>query len=211
VIQLKRKPDGPSGSRGFKLPTLPALIAFLAFAGALTGGAAPKKTTVTTKPTPPAAQAVPAAPVPGAREMKQLSFLSGKWEGKLESYAMTLDISINGQFETPANLMKFKIHAVPATGIKLGIEGDYNSVVSYSTRHGSLRAVLTDVNGRGVEMLGEKVEDQPEWLFNSTGDGAPFPFKVRLRPVTSDQVVVNYASGGRLALKYEVTFNRVPS
>lgn len=143
--------------------------------------------------------------------MKQLSFLSGNWEGKLESYAMHLDISINGQYESPANLMKFKIHATPAMGLKLGIEGDYNSTVSYSARHKAIRAVLTDVNGRGVEMIGEKVQDQPEWLFNSTDDGAPFPFKVRLRPITSDTVVVNYTSGGRLPLKYEVTFNRVAS
>lgn len=209
MTQLKHKPDTGPGRTRRSFRTLPALVAVLAFASAVTVGAA------TTKKTPAATkEAAPPVPAPlpaGAREMKQLSFLSGKWEGKLESYAMQLDISINGEFETPANLMKFKIHAVPATGIRLGIEGDYNSVVSYSTRHGSLRAVLTDVNGRGVEMLGEKVEDQPEWLFNSTGDGAPFPFKVRLRPVTSDQVIVNYASGGRLALKYEVTFNRVPS
>jgi hypothetical protein len=143
--------------------------------------------------------------------MKQLSFLSGNWEGKLESYAVRLDISINGAYETPANLMRFRIHAAPAMGVKMGIEGDYTSVVSYSTRHQALRAVLTDVNGRGVEMLGEKVQGQPEWLFNSTDDGAPFPFKVRLRPVTSDTVVVNYSSGGRLPLKYEVTFNRVAS
>lgn len=209
MTQLKHKPDAGAGRKRQPFRTLPALLAALALAGAVTGGAAAtKKTPAATKEAAPA----PPAPLPpGSREMKQLSFLSGKWEGKLESYAMKLDISINGEFETPANLMKFKIHAVPATGIKLGIEGDYNSVVSYSTRHRSLRAVLTDVNGRGVEMLGEKVEDQPEWLFNSTGDGAPFPFKVRLRPVTSDQVVVNYSSGGRLALKYEVTFNRVQS
>jgi hypothetical protein len=209
VTQLKHRPDAGAGRKRPPFRTFPALVAALALAGVLTGGAtATKKTPAVSK------GAAPAAPVPvppGSREMKQLSFLSGKWEGKLESYAMQLDISIDGAFETPANLMKFRIHAVPATGIKLGIEGDYNSVVSYSTRHNSLRAVLTDVNGRGVEMLGEKVEDQPEWLFNSTGDGAPFPFKVRLRPVTSDQVVVNYSSGGRLALKYEVTFNRVPS
>jgi hypothetical protein len=208
VIQQKQKPDGGTVLKSRRLPVFAALlVCAAAFTGA---GTVSKKATSTTKATP-APSVVPAAPAPGTKEMKQLSFLSGKWEGTLDSYPMRLEISIDGEFETPRNLMKFAIHAVPATGIKIGIEGDYNSVVSYSSRHGSLRAVLTDVNGRGVEMLGEKVEDQPEWLFNSTGDGAPFPFKVRLRPVSSDQVIVNYASGGRLALKYEVTFNRVQS
>lgn len=170
--------------------------------------AAPKKTA---PPTAAAQPVTPPPPAPGSREMRQLSFLSGQWQGKLESMAVRLDISIDGEYETPANLMKFRIHAVPAMGVKLGIEGDYNSTVSYSSRHKALRAVLTDVNGRGVEMIGEKVQDQPEWLFNSTSDGSPFPFKVRVRPVTSDTVVVNYTSGGRMPLKYEVTFNRVPS
>jgi hypothetical protein len=167
---------------------------------------------ITAEPVKPVERAVPPpAQAPDQKAMKQLSFLSGNWEGKLESYAVRLDISINGQYEQPANLMKFRIHAAPTMGVKLGIEGDYNSTVSYSQRHKALRAILTDVNGRGVEMIGEKVPDQPEWLFNSTGDGAPFPFKVRVRPVTSDTVIVNYTSGGRVPLKYEVTFNRVAS
>jgi hypothetical protein len=205
-MQQKRKDKsaGPERRARNRFVFCGALILSTAVAYLGVTAAAPKK------PADPAS-VQPAPPAPGTREMKQLSFLSGQWEGKLESMAVRLDISIDGEYETPANLMKFRIHAVPAMGVKLGIEGDYNSTVSYSARHRALRAVLTDENGRGVEMIGEKVQDQPEWLFNSTGDGAPFPFKVRLRPVTSDTVVVNYSSGGRLPLKYVVTFNRVSS
>jgi hypothetical protein len=146
---------------------------------------------------------------PGAKAIDGLSFLTGKWKGELRSLPLMMDISIDGAVTKPGKTMSFDVHAKPSMGMTLPIDGDYRSTVSWSESHKSLRAVMTDASGRGVEMTGGKVADQEEWLFSSTEEGAPFPFKVRVRPVTKDQVIVGYSSGGRMPLKYEVTFNRV--
>lgn len=168
--------------------------------------------------TPPAAKSSPAsrpaaadttATGPGALAINELSFLNGQWYGELRSYPMQLDVSIDGQTPRPGQLMSFLVHVKPVPGFNLGIEGDYRATMTWSDRSRSLRSVLTDASGRGVELTGQKTPGASEWLFNSTSEGAPFPFKVRLRPVTKDQIVVEYTSGGRMPLKYEITFNRV--
>jgi hypothetical protein len=194
-----------------RLAAVLAVIGYLASLAAGTAAAAknPVKKPAAGKPTP----AAPAPPPPpeGRAEMSALSFLSGSWKGKLDSYPVKLDISIRGGPEDGGRVLSFDIQAVPKMGFKIGIEGDYRSQVSYSQRHHALRAVLTDTEGRGVEMLGEKIAGAEEWVFNSTEDGAPFPFRVRLKPLAPDQIVVGYSSGGRIPLRYEVTFNKVES
>lgn len=179
---------------------------------------APKPATTATSSTTPKAPATTAgttkAPVidmttPGAKAVDGLSFLSGKWKGELRSLPLMMDISIDGAVTKPGATMSFDVHAKPSMGMTLPIDGDYRSVVSWSESRKSLRAVMTDASGRGVEMTGGKLPEVDEWLFSSTEEGAPFPFKVRVKPVTKNQVVVAYSSGGRMPLKYEVTFNRV--
>lgn len=185
-------------------------------AGASTASTAPSKSTSSSKaaagkPAAPTTATKPAPPdtTAGARAINELSFLNGQWYGELRSYPMQLDVSIDGQTPHPGQQMTFLVHAKPAPGFSLGIEGDYRSTITWSERSRMLRSVLTDASGRGVELLGQKVAGAEEWLFNSTSEGAPFPFKVRLRPVGRDQIVVEYTSGGRMPLKYEITFNRV--
>ena len=138
--------------------------------------------------------------------MNDLAFLAGRWYGELRSYPMQMDVSIDGQATRPGQQMNFTIHAQPAPGFSLGIEGDYRSSIAWSERSKVLRALLTDAGGRGVELLGDRVAGATEWLFSSTAEGAPFPFKVRLKPVTRDQIVLDYSSGGRMPLKYAITF-----
>lgn len=160
---------------------------------------------------PSATPAVPATPPPGAEQMSQLAFLTGSWVGHLAAMPIFMDITINGKAEQVGGPIKFKIKATPPANaiMKVGLEGDYSAVAAYSTTQKAVRAVVTDVSGHGVEMLGEPDGKPTDWLFNSTAQGAPFPFKVRVRSVSPDQVVVNYSSGGRMPLTYEVTFNRV--
>jgi hypothetical protein len=151
------------------------------------------------------------APLPGAEQMSQLAFLTGAWVGHLQAMPVFMDITINGKAEQVGGPIKFKIKATPPANaiMKLGLEGDYSAVAAYSTTQKAVRAVVTDASGNGVEMIGEPDGKPTEWLFNSTAQGSPFPFKVRVRSLSPDQVVVNYSSGGRLPLTYEVTFNRV--
>lgn len=177
-----------------------------------TGPAA--RSTTRTKVARPAPGSRPAAADttvsgPGVQAINELSFLNGRWYGELRSYPMQLDVSIDGQTPRPGQLMSFLVHVKPVPGFSLGIEGDYRASIAWSDRSRSLRSVLTDASGRGVELTGQKTTGASEWLFNSTSEGAPFPFKVRLRPVTKDQIVVEYTSGGRMPLKYEINFNRV--
>lgn len=157
----------------------------------------------------PAAKPVP--PPPGFQEMSQLSFLAGNWVGQLKAMPIYLDISIKGAAEKLGGPLRFQIHAEPPKDgfMKMGLEGDYRAEASYSQTLKAVRAVLTDTGGRGVEMLGAKEATAEAWLFNSTAQGAPFPFKVRVKPIGTDQIVVAYSSGGRLPLKYEIVFNRV--
>ena len=156
---------------------------------------------------PASAPALPA----GFEQMSQLTFLTGAWIGHLQAMPIFMDISINGTAPEVGGPIKFKIKATPPANaiMKFGLEGDYNAVAAYSATQQAVRAVVTDVSGHGVEMLGSPEGKPTEWLFNSTAQGAPFPFKVRVRSVSTDQIVVNYSSGGRLPLTYEVTFNRV--
>lgn len=180
--------------------------------GVSSGGAATPAGKPTTKKPPTPAAARPTPPPPGFQEMSQLAFLAGHWTGQLKAMPIFLDISIRGgAADKVGGPLQFQIRAEPPKNsfMKMGLEGDYKAVASYSQTHKAVRAVLTDTGGRGVEMLGEKEPSADEWLFNSTAQGAPFPFKVRLRPVGSDQIVVAYSSGGRMPLKYEVVFNRV--
>jgi hypothetical protein len=212
----------------FKTNTLVAAALTLALAATLAASPAPTTGTAKAPPAKPAAgttatKPAPAttttsgttrAPVidmttPGAKAIDGLSFLTGKWKGELRSLPLMMDIAIDGAVTKPGKTMSFDVHAKPSMGMTLPIDGDYRSVVSWSETHKSLRAVMTDAAGRGVEMTGGKVPDLEEWLFSSTEEGAPFPFKVRVKPVTKDQVIVAYTSGGRMPLKYEVTFNRV--
>jgi len=176
---------------------------------------APGAASTAAKPSPaaqtPAAKPAPNPDDPAVKAISQMAFLSGKWEGKVDQFPFKMDIAIQGAMEDPGPGIVFQIHATPGSAAKMGIEGDYKSRVNYSEKHGMLRAIVVDLEGRGVEMVGNKVPDQPEWQFDSTPDGAPFPFKVRLIPKSTDQIVVNYTTGGRLPLKYEVTFNRVES
>lgn len=167
----------------------------------------PPATTPAAKPVP----AAPAAPAPGFEQMSQLAFLTGSWEGHLAAMPIFMDIAIHGTAEKPGGPIRFKIKATPPPNamLKVGLEGEYSAVAAYSTTQKAVRAVVTDVSGHGVEMLGEPEGKPTEWLFNSTAQGSPFPFKVRVRSVSPDQVVVNYQSGGRMPLSYEVTFNRV--
>lgn len=153
----------------------------------------------------------PVTPPPGFQEMSQLAFLTGNWAGQLKAMPIFLDISIKGAANKLGGPLQFQIHAEPPKGaiMKMGLEGDFNAVASYSPTYKAVRAVLTDPGGRGVEMVGEREAVGNEWLFNSTAQGAPFPFKVRVKPVGTDQIVVAYSSGGRMPLKYEVIFNRV--
>lgn len=173
-----------------------------------------KVSTPTAKaPTPTAKASTKPAPVdttgPGAKAIGGLSFLTGKWAGELRSIPLMMDISIDGKVVSPGKTLAFNVKATPSLGMTLPIEGDYRSVVSWSETHRTLRAVMTDASGRGVEMTGGKVADVEAWLFSSTEEGAPFPFKVRITPVNKNQVIVAYSSGGRMPLKYDVTFNRV--
>ena len=198
------------------------LAATLAASPAPTTGTAKTPAPTTAKAPAPKPATTPAAtsgtsttaPVvdmttPGAKAITGLSFLTGKWKGELRSLPIMMDISIDGAVTKPGKTMSFDVHATPSMGMTLPIDGDYRSTVSWSETHKSLRAVMTDAAGRGVEMTGGKLPDLEEWLFSSTEEGAPFPFKVRVKPITKDQVVVAYSSGGRMPLKYEVTFNRV--
>lgn len=159
----------------------------------------------------PGSPAAAATPLPGAEQMSQLAFLTGAWVGHLAAMPIFMDITINGKAEQVGGPIKFKIKATPPANaiMKVGLEGEYSAVAAYSTTQKAVRAVVTDVSGHGVEMLGEPDGKPTDWLFNSTAQGAPFPFKVRVRSVSPDQVVVNYSSGGRMPLTYEVTFNRV--
>lgn len=197
-----------------KHQTAVALFALLLGLGVMTPALATKSATTTTAAKPAAKPAATKpAPVdttgPGAKAIGGLSFLTGKWAGELRSIPLMLDISIDGKVVSPGKTLAFNVKAMPSMGMTLPIEGDYRSVVSWSESRRALRAVMTDASGRGVEMTGGKVADAESWLFSSTEEGAPFPFKVRVTPVTKNQVVVAYSSGGRMPLKYEVTFNRV--
>ncbi len=193
----------------------------IAFAQAKTATTAKKPATTkalpagTTGNNPAAVTPAPATPPPeettASKAIRQMAFLSGKWAGHVDAFPFQMDIAIQGAMADPGPGIVFKINATPTSSAKMGIEGDYKSSVNYSTKHAALRAVIVDAAGRGVEMLGNKVPNQPEWQFESTPDGSPFPFKVRLIPINTDQIVVNYTTGGRLPLKYEVTFNRVDS
>lgn len=191
--------------------TAAAVLALLFSLGFMPEAAATNTAPAAKPPSKPvAAKPAPADTLgPGALAIKGLSFLSGKWEGELRSIPLMMDIAIDGQVLRPGKTLAFNVTATPSMGMKLPIEGDYRSVVSWSESHRALRAVMTDASGRGVEMTGGKVADAEVWLFSSTAEGAPFPFKLRVTPVNKDQVVVAYSSGGRLPLKYEVTFNRV--
>jgi hypothetical protein len=147
---------------------------------------------------------------PGAAELAGFSFLAGRWKGELRSYPIEMDISIDGSSVTPGRPMRFDIHAHPAPGtMSLGVDGDYSSFITWSSSARALRAVVADKDGRGVELIGGKSPGANEWLFNSTDGGAPFPFRVRVQPISADRVLVAYSSGGRLPLKYEITFHRV--
>lgn len=210
--------------RFFLALPLTALLAAALAAGAASSGrttAAPKGGAVpAAKPGTTAAKAPATAPKPapapadtlgpGAEELAGFSFLAGRWRGELRSYPIQMDISIDGTSVTPGRPMRFDINARPAPGtMSLGVEGDYRSFVTWSSSARSLRAVVTDKDGRGVELLGGRTPGANEWLFNSTDGGAPFPFRVRVTPVNRDEVLVAYSSGGRLPLKYEITFHRV--
>jgi len=197
-----------------KHQTAVTLLALLLGLGVMTPALATKTATPTTAAKPAAKPAATKpAPVdttgPGAVAIGGLSFLTGQWKGELRSIPLMMDISIDGKVVSPGKTMAFNVKAMPSMGMTLPIEGDYRSVVSWSDARRALRAVMTDASGRGVEMTGGKVADAEAWLFSSTEEGAPFPFKVRVTPVTKNQVVVAYSSGGRMPLKYEVTFNRV--
>ena len=166
----------------------------------------------------PTAKPAPAAPAPAAtpqpagfEQMSQLAFLTGSWVGHLAEMPIFMDITILGTAEKTGGPIKFKIKATPPADsfVKLGLEGDYSAVAAYSTTQKAVRAVVSDVSGHGVEMIGEPDGKPTAWLFNSTAQGSPFPFKVRVTSVSADQIVVNYSSGGRLPLTYEDTFNRV--
>jgi hypothetical protein len=200
---------------------LPAVLALLLAAGLLAGigiaGGAPpaaktkRKTTVTAKPVTPAPPPAPTPPPPGAAELAELSFLAGNWRGSIDNAGLQMDITIKGTIDSTGHPMRFRIHVTPGSGINIGIQGDYTAVLSWSTRYRALRALVTDPEGRGVELTGAKTPGSAEWLFNSTSEGSPFPFKVRLRRIAPDQLVLDYLSGGRIALNYTITFNRVAS
>ena len=207
---------------------LTALLLCVGLGAALNGStvalaAATTPNTKTKTPVPAPAKASPgrtmpstlpgatATPLPGAEQMSQLAFLTGAWVGHLQAMPIFMDITINGKAEQVGGPIKFKIKATPPANaiMKFGLEGDYSAVAAYSTTQKAVRAVVTDVSGNGGEMSGEPDGKPTEWLFNSTAQGSPFPFKVRVRSLSPDQVVVNYSSGGRMPLTYEVTFNRV--
>lgn len=212
----------------FGLPLTALLLA------ALAGGAASSGRSVTPTPKPGAVASTSTKPTltpakagtsstarkpvaapadslgPGSTELAGFSFLAGRWQGELRSYPILMDISIDGASITPGHPMRFAIRVVPEPGtMGLGVDGDYSSFVTWSSSARALRAVIADKAGRGVELLGGKTPGANEWLFNSTDGGAPFPFQVRVKPVSPNQVLVAYSSGGRLPLKYEITFNRV--
>lgn len=190
-----------------------ALLLVGLLAGVAAGGeTAPKSKSKALTPAKPAATTpapAPTPPPPGAAELAELSFLAGNWKGSIDNLGLRMDITIKGAVDSTGRTMSFRIHAAPGPGINLGIQGDYNAVLSWSTRYRALRALVTDTEGRGVELTGEKMPGLREWLFNSTTDGSPFPFKVHLKPAAPDKVVLDYTSGGRIPLNYKVTFTRV--
>jgi hypothetical protein len=198
-----------------------ALVAAVLAAGlpagiSVAGGAAPTpkpkgRTAPAPRPAAPAPAPAPTPPPPGAAELAELSFLAGNWRGAIDNLGMRMDITIKGATDSTGRSMHFRIHAVPGPGINLGIQGDYNAVLSWSARFRALRALVTDADGRGVELTGARVAGSREWLFSSTSEGSPFPFKVRLKPASPDQLVLDYTSGGRIVLNYQITFNRVAS
>ena len=217
----ERRPPGPRARAAGPVRAPLALVASVLASVLLTGivaagGAVPVpkpkgRTAPVTRPAAPTPAPAPAPPPPGAAELAELSFLAGNWRGAIDNLGLHMDITIKGVADSSGRSMRFQIHAVPGPGINLGIQGDYSAVLSWSARYRALRALVTDAEGRGVELTGERVAASPEWLFNSTSEGSPFPFKVRLKPVMPDQVVLDYTSGGRIALHYEITFNRVKS
>jgi hypothetical protein len=147
---------------------------------------------------------------PGAAELAGFAFLAGRWQGELRTGPIQMDIAIDGSSITPGRPMRFDIHAEPRPGtMSLGVEGDYRSFVTWSESARALRAVVTDRAGRGVELTGGKSPGSNEWLFNSTDDGAPFPFRIRVTPVSATEVLVAYSTGGRLPMRHEITFHRV--
>lgn len=212
-----RKPDYAGGRRHCTVPIIrperlgAVLVCGAALTALLLTASGARATAAAKAPARPTSPAARPAPPPGFQELSQLAFLTGSWVGQLKAMPIFLDISIRGAADRVGGPLNFQIHAEPPKNalMKIGLEGDYKAVASYSETHKAVRAVLTDTGGRGVEMLGEKEPSADAWLFNSTAQGAPFPFKVRVKPVGSDQIVVAYSSGGRMPLKYEVVFNRV--